>query len=171
MTTDLDHWQPAPLGGPLVYPALFFLPQNDSYRQKNALHFSTFDQIGFLIGVFRSQRSKKSDTFLHNIHPGPFDPYICKTCRAVNRQRRNLPTCRPISLTHNFPKKYWKYSNARVGGAGNLYIFFWIFKESALWADSFYKSQRPSVCPSVRLFTFEVPFKRLFAPTSWSCMS
>ena len=28
-----------------------------------------------------------------------------------------------------------------------------------------------SVCPSVRLFTFEVPFKRLFAPTSRSWMS
>ena len=29
-----------------------------------------------------------------------------------------------------------------------------IFKASALWADAFYKSK----CPSVRLFTFEVPF-------------
>ena len=28
-----------------------------------------------------------------------------------------------------------------------------------------------SVCPSVRVFTFEVPFKRLFAPTSQSQMS
>ena len=28
-----------------------------------------------------------------------------------------------------------------------------------------------SVCLSVRLFTFEVPFKRLFAPTSQSRMS
>ena len=51
-----------------------------------------------------------------------------------------------------------------------------IFKASALWADAFYKSKcrmpvRPSVCPSVRLFTFEVPFKRLFAPTSQSLMS
>ena len=32
-------------------------------------------------------------------------------------------------------------------------------------------SVRPSVRPSVRLFTFKVPFKRLFAPTSWSRMS
>ena len=54
-----------------------------------------------------------------------------------------------------------------------------IFKASALWADAFYKSKCPSVCPSVRLsvrlsvclFTFEVPFKRLFAPTSRSRMS
>ena len=29
----------------------------------------------------------------------------------------------------------------------------------------------PSVCPSVCVFTFEVPFKRLFAPTSQSRMS
>ena len=39
----------------------------------------------------------------------------------------------------------------------------------------FYKSICPSVCPSVclsvRLFTFKVPFKRLFAPTSRSLMS
>ena len=28
-----------------------------------------------------------------------------------------------------------------------------------------------SICPSVRVFTFEVPFKRLFAPTSQSRMS
>ena len=29
----------------------------------------------------------------------------------------------------------------------------------------------PSVCLSIRLFTFEVPFKRLFSPTSRSRMS
>ena len=46
-----------------------------------------------------------------------------------------------------------------------------IFKASALWADAFYKSKCPSVCLPVRLFTFEVPFKRLFAPTSRSRMS
>ena len=44
-----------------------------------------------------------------------------------------------------------------------------IFKASALWADAFYKSICPSVCLSVvrlsvRVFTFEVPFKSLFAP-------
>ena len=38
------------------------------------------------------------------------------------------------------------------------------FKASALWAYAFYKSKCPSVCPSVCVFTFEVPFKRLFAP-------
>ena len=32
-------------------------------------------------------------------------------------------------------------------------------------------SNRLFVCPSVRLFTFEVPFKRLFAPTSGIRMS
>ena len=54
-----------------------------------------------------------------------------------------------------------------------------IFTDSALWADSVYKSICPSVClsvcPSVCLsvcvFTFELSFKRLFAPTSWSRMS
>ena len=54
-----------------------------------------------------------------------------------------------------------------------------LFKASALWADAFYKSKCPSVrvsvCPCVRvsvcLFTFEVPFNGLFAPTSRSRMS
>jgi hypothetical protein len=51
-----------------------------------------------------------------------------------------------------------------------------IFKASALWADSFYKSKCPlsvslSVCLSVCLFTFEVPFNGLFAPTSRCRMS
>jgi hypothetical protein len=49
------------------------------------------------------------------------------------------------------------------------------FKASALWADAFYKLKCPSVrlcvCPSVHVFTFEVPFKRLFASTSQSRMS
>ena len=50
-----------------------------------------------------------------------------------------------------------------------------LFKASALWADAFYKSKCPSVClsvcVSVCLFTFEVPFNGLFAPTSRSWMS
>ena len=46
-----------------------------------------------------------------------------------------------------------------------------IFKASALLVDAFYKSKCPSVRVPVRLFTFEVPFKRLFAPTSGSRMS
>ena len=45
-----------------------------------------------------------------------------------------------------------------------------LFKASALWAHAFYKSKCPyvclCVCLSVCVFTFEVPFKRLFAPTS-----
>ena len=60
-----------------------------------------------------------------------------------------------------------------------LHSTLYIFKALALWADAFYKSKRPSVypavflsvCPSVRLFTFEVPFKRLFAPTFRSQIS
>ena len=51
-----------------------------------------------------------------------------------------------------------------------------LFKALALWANAFYKSKCPSVCPSVRLsvcpsvclFTFEVPFNGLFAHTSRS---
>ena len=46
-----------------------------------------------------------------------------------------------------------------------------IFKASALWADAFYKPICPYVCLCACLFTFEVPFKRLFAPTSQSWMS
>ena len=50
-----------------------------------------------------------------------------------------------------------------------------LFKASALWADAFYKSKCPYdcgfVCLCVCVFTFEVLFKRLFAPTSWSRMS
>ena len=49
-----------------------------------------------------------------------------------------------------------------------------VFKASALWADAFYKSKCPSVRLSVRLsvclFTFEVPFNGLFAPTFRSRM-
>ena len=33
------------------------------------------------------------------------------------------------------------------------------------------RNVRLSVCPSVRVFTFEVPFKHIFAPISWSRMS
>ena len=50
-----------------------------------------------------------------------------------------------------------------------------IFKASDLWADAVYKSKCSSVClsvcPSVCVFNFEVPFKRLFAPSSQSRMS
>ena len=50
-----------------------------------------------------------------------------------------------------------------------------IFKESALWADSFYKSKCPYVCLCVCLFVcpshFLTPFNGLFAPTSQSPMS
>ena len=45
----------------------------------------------------------------------------------------------------------------------------YIFKASAFWADAFYKSKCPSVCLCVH--TFDVPFKRLFFPTSQSWMS
>ena len=41
-----------------------------------------------------------------------------------------------------------------------------VFKASALWANAFYKSKCPYVCLFMCVFTFEVPFKRLFAPIS-----
>ena len=57
----------------------------------------------------------------------------------------------------------------------NVYLFihlshppFTTFKASALWADAFYKSKCPSVCVSVCVFSFEVPLKCLFGPTSQS---
>ena len=46
-----------------------------------------------------------------------------------------------------------------------------IFKASALWADAFYKSKCLCVCVFVSVFSFEVPFNGLFAPTSRSWMS
>ena len=48
-------------------------------------------------------------------------------------------------------KEYFKFSDT-------------IFKASALWADAFYKSESPCVCLSICVLTFDVPFKRLFAP-------
>ena len=63
------------------------------------------------------------------------------------------------------------YTNTRTKNHFLLHIF----KASALWANAFYKSKCPSVCLSVRLFvrvfTFDVLFKRLFAPTSQIQMS
>ena len=57
----------------------------------------------------------------------------------------------------------------------DIVLLVWVFKASALWADAFYKLKCPpvrlSVCPCVCLFTFEVPFNGLFAPTSRSRMS
>ena len=53
------------------------------------------------------------------------------------------------------------------------------FQSIGFWANAFYKSKCPSVCLSVCvavclsvcMFTFEVPFNGLFAPTSRSRMS
>ena len=53
----------------------------------------------------------------------------------------------------------------------DLAVTNFLFKASALWDDAFYKSKCLSVCVSVPVFTFEVPIKRLFAPTSRSWMS
>ena len=54
-------------------------------------------------------------------------------------------------------------------------IFYGIFQASALLADAFYKWICPHVCVfvclSVCVFTFEVPFKYLFASTSQTRMS
>ena len=59
----------------------------------------------------------------------------------------------------------------RLFAKPTFFTQFKFFKVSALWADAFYKSKCPSVCLSVRLFTFEVPFNALFAPISRSRMS
>ena len=48
-----------------------------------------------------------------------------------------------------------------------------VSKASALWANAFYKWKCPCVCVRlfVPVFTYEVPFQRLFAPPSQSRMS
>ena len=63
---------------------------------------------------------------------------------------------------------------AKSGVLADLFLLFearWFFKALALWADAFYKLKCPYVCLFVCLFTFEVPFNGLFAPTSRSRMS
>ena len=73
------------------------------------------------------------------------------------------------NLKKNLSDAYLNY-NCKI-----QFDWFLLFKASALWADAFYKSKClsvcPCVCPSVCVLTFEVPFKRLFAPTSQSWMS
>ena len=52
-----------------------FVTKSWPYRQNSKLYFLfTFDRACFKIGVFRLKVGEKSDTILHNIHPGPFDP-------------------------------------------------------------------------------------------------
>ena len=62
------------------------------------------------------------------------------------------------------------HSFVELAQAGNSCIF----KASALWADAFYKLICSYVCVfvclSVCVFTFEVPFKCVFSPTSRSQM-
>ena len=61
-------------------------------------------------------------------------------------------------------------------GEVSVYIYIYIYLFNTVWyciwfKESFYKSKCPSVCPSVCVITFEVPFTRLFAPTSQNPMS
>ena len=49
-------------------------------------------------------------------------------------------------------------------------MFSHIFKASALWADAVHMCVCLCECLAVCLFTFQVPFKRLFTPTSQSQM-
>ena len=70
----------------------------------------------------------------------------------------------------------WYFPNQCMFTIFNFTIFVvltfsYVFKASALWADAFSKSICPYVCVCVCLFTFEVPFNGLFAPTSQSRMS
>ena len=95
------------------------------------------------------------------------NPFIisssCLGALAFHRFLQNRPSGPILSLS----------LNVRPCVCPSVHLF--IFKASALWADAFYKLICPSVCVFVRLFvcpfTFKVPFKRLFAPTSKSRMS
>ena len=51
------------------------------------------------------------------------------------------------------------------------FLFVLIIKALALWANAFYKSICPYMDIYVCVFTFEVPFKRLFSLTSQSWKS
>ena len=66
-----------PPGGPPSVHNPILLQNNDSYRQNSAQHIFSFDWACFKIGVFKVKQ-KKNYTILHNIHPGPFHPYIHK---------------------------------------------------------------------------------------------
>ena len=94
------------------------------------------------------------------------------------------------NLGSNFVKIYWpnllaSFAGRLASSASRLASSAWRIKpvhhrtgspyilvKSALWAKAFYNLKctcvYPFVCLFVRLFTFEVPFKRLFVPTSWS---
>ena len=82
--------------------------------------------------------------------------------RSGHKWSRNLDKCL-ISVNNHQEDTTFAWFYWRLRCEEDL-----IFEASALWADAFYKSICPSVCLSVclcvRLFTFEVPFKRLFAP-------
>ena len=74
------------------------------------------------------------------------------------------------TLVKRHPKCLSKWVSRSYPIAKASIIYNPLYKASALWADAFYKSKCPyvclCVCVSVCVFTFEVPFKRLFLPTS-----
>ena len=95
-----------------------------------------------------------------------FCPYleVVKQLIGNNWINRLFPNCFDI-----FTFRFMSLVELAAMSLKQQYVYM-LFKASALWADAFYKSKCPYVCLCVRLSvcvsTFEVPFKRLFAPTS-----
>jgi hypothetical protein len=97
------------------------------------------------------------------------------THRGVTTFNRPKPTLSGVRFCHHrCEEKIARLQNAAQRISHRLLRYqgvltIRLFKASALWADAFYKSICPSVslsvCLFVCLFTFEVPFKRLIAPT------
>ena len=133
----------------------------------------------------KSQKNlKKSENVENNLFPLK-KMLFCQFCQLRRLVFDQSSTVHPVSesrgggglsLTANGRSMEILVSNIKVySQVSSIYMLeINIFTESALWADSVYKSKCLSVCPSVRLcvypsvcvFTFEVLFKRVFAPTS-----
>ena len=88
---------------------------------------------------------------------------MSSNCLAICMQANNLLTQQIYTISD-------KQDTLKFVKATNMVNYWTLFilsyQRSSLWADAFYKSVCPSVRLSVRLFTFEVKFKCLFAPTS-----
>ena len=69
-----------------------------------------------------------------------------------------------------FFKDLWNNTTLKLLQIGSIFFLSSSFKESALLADSFYKSKCPYLCLSLCLFICHT-FNLRFSPTSWSPMS